>query len=77
MNKEQIDPNRYLNSSMACSLQNCMLHSIKHFGETNSFGKILREVSAAGWREKAMRFEDQVLSPAGTVSKSHSAQGGT
>lgn len=37
----------YPNSSMDLSLWDFMLHSLKHFGETNSFGKILKEVKSS------------------------------
>lgn len=49
------------NSSMDFSLQDFMLHSVKHYSETDSSGKILKEVRAAGWKYKKMDVEGQVL----------------
>lgn len=58
----------YPNSSMDFSLWDFMLHFLKHFGETNSFGKILKEVRAVAWRDKKMESRAR-SSPARTVHK--------
>lgn len=54
-----------------------MIHSLKHFGEPNSFGKILKEVRAVGWRDKKWMLRAR-SSPVGTVSETRvQEQGGT
>lgn len=55
-----------------------MLHSLRHYGETNSFGIILRAVGAVGWRERHMNIEGlrSRCPPARTVSSTQ-GQGGT
>lgn len=65
------------NSSVDFSPQDFMIHSLKHFGEPNSFGKILKEVRAVGWRDKKWMLRAR-SSPVGTVSETRvQEQGGT
>lgn len=52
---------RHPDSSMHLSPQDFMVYSLKHFGETNSFGEIVKEVRAAGWWDKKMDVGGQVL----------------